>query len=254
MVIDSQVLVGASLFGHTQVVETLLHRMDRLGIDRAVACPMKPRGYDFAVANDGVAQLVRRYPERFIGFARIDPWQEVAALGDLERAITDLGLRGLMLHPWEEVFAVNSHHVDRFLTCAADRDLPVLIEGGHPRVSEASQIADLAGRFPRVSLIITHGAQLNISGRGLFDAARLFDAHPNVILETSAVYRQDFLEQMARSIGPKRMVFGSGTPLFDQETELARVQHLNLAPDDKAHVLGGTMMNLLHIGSGAPSA
>ena len=102
MVIDSQVFVGTSLFGHTQVAEILLQRMDRLDIDRAVICPIKPRHYDLAESNDAVADLVQRYPERFIGFARVDPWQEDQALGELQRARAELGLRGLLLHPLEE--------------------------------------------------------------------------------------------------------------------------------------------------------
>ncbi len=245
MVIDSQVFVGTSLFGHTQVAEILLQRMDRLDIDRAVICPIKPRHYDLAESNDAVADLVQRYPERFIGFARVDPWQEDQALGELQRARAELGLRGLLLHPLEEAFPITSHLVDSLLVYARDYNLPVMIEGGHPRVSEASQIAELARRFPQVTMIVTHAGQLNISGRGLFDAARLFTAHPNAILETSAVYRQDFLESMAAAIGCGRLVFGSGSPLFDQEIELARVQHLSLSPPDLTRVLGDNMAALL---------
>src|SRR5204863_196316 len=84
-----------------------------------------------------------------------------------------LGLRGVMLHPWEELCAINSAPLDPLLTYAAEHALPLLIEGGHPRVSEASQIGELARRFPEVTMIVTHAGQSNISGRGLFDAARL---------------------------------------------------------------------------------
>ena len=78
-----------------------------------------------------------------------------------------------------EAFPITSHLVDSLLVYARDYNLPVMIEGGHPRVSEASQIAELARRFPQVTMIVAHAGQLNISGRGLFDAARLFTAHPN---------------------------------------------------------------------------
>jgi uncharacterized protein len=112
-------------------------------------------------------------------------------------------------------------------------------------VSEASQIGELARRFPEVTMIVTHAGQLNISGRGLVDAARLFESHANVLLETSAVYRQDFLERMVSALGAQRMVFGSGSPLFDQETEMARVQHLHVSDADRSLILGGTLAALL---------
>jgi uncharacterized protein len=156
-----------------------------------------------------------------------------------------LGLRGVMLHPWEELCAINSAPLDPLLTYATEHALPLLIEGGHSRVSEASQIGELARRFPEAMMIVTHAGQLNISGRGLFDAARLFEPHANVLLETSAVYRQDFVGRMVSTLGAQRMVVGSGSPRFDQETEMARVQHVHVSDVDTSLILGGTRAALL---------
>ncbi|MDB5076275.1 MAG: uncharacterized protein JWO42_2454 [Chloroflexi bacterium] len=241
MIIDAHVYLGQSLFGYRQDAETLLRRMDQHGIDRAFLCPVKPIGYDLAASNTAVAAAVREHPDRFLGLARVDPWLGEAALAELRRAVETLGLRGLMLHPWEEVIAVNSPLVDPLVAYAAEHALPVLVAGGHPRVSHASQIGDLAGRFPQATMIVTHAAQLNISGRALFDSTLLFTGHGNLLLETSGVYRQDFLMSMVNRIGAHRLVFGSGSPLYDQSFELARARNLPLTSEQMALIMGGSL-------------
>jgi hypothetical protein len=75
MIIDSQVYVGTSLFDYGQEAIVLLQRMDRLGIDRAVVCPVKPRHYDLVASNTDVARLLQQFPDRFFALARVDPWQ-----------------------------------------------------------------------------------------------------------------------------------------------------------------------------------
>jgi uncharacterized protein len=51
------------------------------------------------LANDELADLVRRYPNRFVGFAATLPMSDVdAALRELERALTELGALGAQLY------------------------------------------------------------------------------------------------------------------------------------------------------------
>src|SRR3984957_21009713 len=51
------------------------------------------------VTNDFVAGCVNAHPDVFLGFASVDPLQGDAAVAELERAVRELGLRGLKLHP-----------------------------------------------------------------------------------------------------------------------------------------------------------
>ena len=51
------------------------------------------------IANDEMAELVARYPERFFGAAACLPMNDVdVAIGELDRAIEQLGLRGVQLY------------------------------------------------------------------------------------------------------------------------------------------------------------
>src|SRR5215472_16803566 len=54
--------------------------------------------------NVTVAEIVRRYPQQFIGFASVDPYKGKAAIKEAERAVKDLGLSGMKFHPGVQAF------------------------------------------------------------------------------------------------------------------------------------------------------
>lgn len=247
MILDAEVYLGPNLFGPSYDRGTLIAALDAAGVARAVVCPARPPEYHLGPANDFVADAARRHPRRLIGFARVDPHQGTAALAELRRGVEQLGLRGLLLHPWEELFAVNDRSIDPLLAYARERRIPVQVAGGFPIVSHAAQIGDLARRFPEVSILATHGGQINISGRGLYEAGEMLRTCPNVYLQTSGVYREDWMEDMARALGAARVVFGSGAPYYDLGFELERVHRLHLPASDRDAIAGTNLARLLNL-------
>lgn len=242
---DSQVRFGESLFGYRLDRQTLLNQMDRLDIRRAVLCPVRPPAYHFAPANEAVAQAVAADPDRFVGFARIDPWQGEQARAELMRATRDLRLRGLFLDPWEDHFAISHPMVHPLIEQAEALHLPVMLAGGYPVVSHPSQIRAMAERFPNVTFITTHAGQLNISGLLLGEAADMMRACPNVVAQTSGVYREDFIEECVAEFGPSRVLFGSGAPIFDQAFETLRIHMAHLSDEVKREIGAETLARIL---------
>ena len=59
------------------------------------------------LTNDEVADVVKKYPRQFVGFACVDPWKGSRAVEDMERAITELGLIGAKFHPGIQAFYPN---------------------------------------------------------------------------------------------------------------------------------------------------
>ena len=107
-----------------------------------------------------------------------------------------------------------------------------MLAGGYPGFSHPSQIGDLARQFPDLTIIATHGGQLNISGLLLADAGRMLRKNPNVIMETSGIYREDFIEDTVKELGAGRVLFGSNSPYMDQGFEAQRIRRAHL--DDAA--------------------
>jgi uncharacterized protein len=248
--IDAFTFVGESLFGYTQSAPELLARLDAADVERAIVCPVRPRGYHLGPANDLVAAAVAREP-RLVGLARVDPNLGDDALVELERAL-HLGLRGLFLHPWEENFRINAPYLDPLMQTCAARQVPVVIATGYPWVSEAAQVGDLARRFPNVTILMTHGGQINISGLGQADALEVLRRHANVCIETSGVYRQDFLEDVARDIGPQRVLFGSCSPRMDIRLEIERVRWAKLPEQARTLMLEENARRVFKLGASAP--
>jgi uncharacterized protein len=249
--VDAFSFLGESLFGYSQSADQLLARLDSAHIQLAVVCPAKPPGYHLEAANDFVAEVCQRHT-RFAGLARVDPHQGDRALRELDRALGELGLGGLFLHPWEETFRINSREVDPLVTKCAAHDVPVLIATGYPWVSEAAQVGDVARRYPDVSFVMTHGGQINISGLGQMDAFEVLRRNPNVFMETSGVYRQDFILDVVNEIGPERVLFGSNSPRMDARLEVERVHRADVGEDARQLMLEGNARRIFRLDSSAP--
>jgi predicted TIM-barrel fold metal-dependent hydrolase len=96
-----------------------LAAMDAAGIDLQVISHTTPGVQHLAAddalplardANDRLARAVRAHPDRFAGFATLPTAAPEAAADELERSVSELGLKGAM---------INGHTAGRFLDDAA---------------------------------------------------------------------------------------------------------------------------------------
>ncbi len=218
----------------------LVAALAQAGIERAIVCAPRARGHGYDVANGRVAALVRAHPERLVGFARVDPLAPDAV------SVLD-GAPGVFLHPWEDAFRIN----DRAVDAVVDGERPVIVATGHPFVAEVLQVAELARRHPETTFVATNGGQINISGLGQDDAFHALELCPNLAVQTSGVYREDFLEGVVERFGAERLLYASAFPRFDPRLELLCVQWARKFGDEaRAAILGGNARRLLLGGTG----
>lgn len=250
MIVDAFTQVGKSIHGYEQTPEKLLSSMERYGIEYSIVCPVQPFSYHIEPENDYVAELTKKNKERFIGFCRVDPRQGVKAVLEVERGIKDLKLNGVFLHPWEEGYRINDTFVIPVIERSSDLGVPVIIATGYPWVSHALQVADIAQKVPESKIVMTHGGQINISGLAQSDAALAMRSNKNLYMETSGVYRQDFIEEAIEEFGPERILFGSNSPKMHQGFELDRAISATKNNSGKSKVLGGSVRKLLNLKGG----
>ncbi len=233
MIIDFHTYVGTSMLGESSTVEELLENMEKNDVTTSVVCPVKTIDPYFEKQNQYIADLQKKYEGTIIGFCRIDPNLGKDSEKILRESVSDLGLQGLVLHPWEETFAINDKRVFPFMEVCRELKLPVLIETGYPWLSHCFQVANLAEKYPDVKIIMSHGGQFDSSGYALTDVDYVMDRHPNLYIETSGDFSDEGIENIPIRLGHDRLLFGSHFPWLNTELEIYRIERANLPQEAK---------------------
>lgn len=193
----------------------------------------------YRTPNDRVLQWAREAGGRLFPFCRLDPADEPVV--EAQRCLA-LGARGIKLHPRAQSFGFGNAAAQAIFEVARDAGVPILIHAGRGMPSMAP-LADLALRYPEVSLVLAHAA---IADQGMF-ATRLGD-HPNVFYDTSCFSGLDVVELFAR-VPAERIVFGSdppyGRPIGGMFQTLRVAAYAGLDASERALVAGGTISAVL---------
>jgi predicted TIM-barrel fold metal-dependent hydrolase len=80
--------------------------------------------------NETVAEIVRRFPNQFVGFASVDPHKGERAIHEIERAVKELGLVGAKFHPGIQQFYPNDPQFAPLFTKIAELGIPALFHTG----------------------------------------------------------------------------------------------------------------------------
>ncbi len=122
------------------------------------------------IPNEYVMDLVKRFPESFIGgFASVDPWKGKAALHEIERAVKDLGMMGVKFHPPVQQFFTNDRRFYPIYELCSDLGVPVQFHTGttgvginmkesrvHLKYGQPLHLDDVAADFPNLTIIACH--------------------------------------------------------------------------------------------------
>lgn len=124
----------------SDIGEGRIRDMDAAGIDMQVISLSFPGVERFEaeggthiskIVNDELSEIVRQYPKRFAAYATLAPQDPPAAAAELERAVTQLGLKGAMItgHIRGEYLDEKKYWV--ILEMAEKLDVPLYI---HPAI------------------------------------------------------------------------------------------------------------------------
>jgi predicted TIM-barrel fold metal-dependent hydrolase len=113
-------------------LELQLSDMDEAGIDVAVlscllgwSAPLE----ECRFINDDLAAVQKEHPGRFVGLAQAPVLAGEAALAELRRAVTELGLRGVTITSQVNGVSLDSPRLDNFYATVCALDVPVFV---HP--------------------------------------------------------------------------------------------------------------------------
>lgn len=170
--------------------ELRLAEMNEAGIDLQVISHSAPSAQrldaESAVriargANDRLRQAIQRHPDRFAGFATLPTPDPKAAADELERAVTQLGFKGAMVHGLTNGVFFDDRRFWPIMERAQALDVPIYL---HPAVPHKAVIdayyKDYVDRFPQITNAAwgftvetaTQGVRMVLSG--------VFDAYPRL--------------------------------------------------------------------------
>lgn len=251
MIIDAHVHGPGVGSINVLTAEDMLRKMDENGIDVIVTHPILwgapgvPSWESYVNANKIVADAAKRYPKRIVGFVRVNPHYKEKAADYLEKAIRQMGMSGLKLHPRNEVYPVNSEALVHPLMGRAKKlKIPVLTHSGDDDFCTPLLVGQLAESFPEVTIIMGHMGS-NRASEAIYFAKKL----DNIVLETSFDRPLSVLRTAIDTIGVERVIFGSdmgGTALpHSPKLEIMRFDYLSLKADEKEMIMGRNIARIL---------
>ncbi|HKX30661.1 MAG TPA: amidohydrolase family protein [Blastocatellia bacterium] len=211
------------------------------------------------VGNDYVAEVVRKYPDQFLGFASVDPWKGALAVRELERAVKELGLRGLKLHPTTQAFFPNDQRFYPLWEKCAELQVPLLSHTGQTGVGAGTpggaglklkyahplHLDDVAADFPDLTIIMAHPA---VPWQEEQLAIAMHKANVYIDLSGwSPKYFRPVLVQYANSLLQDKVLFGSDYPVLQPERWLKDFEALELKEEVRRKILLENAKKLLKL-------
>ena len=247
-VIDLHCHVGSvGHYGFYAHPDRYVRVLDDAGIDRAcINCIWYG---DARHANDLVASFMADYPERFIGVAFVTPHYPEEAIGELERAFDELGMKFLKIYA---TYLGRPHDDPAYFPIfewCNDRGIAVLHHASYPFDGESVTVPlryeALSKRFPRVKWVLAHsgsGGSLPRQ-RGAVEAARTI---ANVYLETaSSGGEPGDLEAVVEAVGADRVLYGSDMTMHDPRQQVGKIVTADISEEAKRKILGLNAIKLL---------
>jgi predicted TIM-barrel fold metal-dependent hydrolase len=183
--------------------------------------------------NDAVATFVADAPTRRIGFLSIHPEVD-GTLDELERARTDLGLKGIKLGPNYQVFDPLGDAALRVYALAERHGLPIVFHQGASPVQDAPLryahpllMDEIAIRFPELHVVLAH-----MGHPWQRETIVTIRKHPHLYADVSALFYRpwSFYEglRLATEWGVlDKLLFGSDFPIATPAETAAGLRAVN---------------------------
>lgn len=217
--------------------------MDKAGVDTLMlAAWCRPEGW--VIDNDQIAEFTHAFPDRFVGVATVDLGKPMAAVRELERAVTELGCKALRVVPWLWKLPPDDRLYYPLYVKCIELDIPFCTQVGHTgplMPSETGRPVPYLDRvaldFPELRIVAGH-----IGHPWTDEMIGVAWKHDNVFIDTSAYLPRYYPPQLLhfmRSYGQDKVLFGSNFPQLSLSRCMEQVKGLDLPAEVEAKFLRG---------------
>lgn len=209
--------------------DELFAEWDVCGLTQAALLPLDvtTAAGGWVVNNDQVEALCKLHPDKFYGFASVDP-HRADALEVLERAFFQQGLRGLKLNPAKQRFDPSDERMEPIYALCERENKPIIFHAGlswepnaPSRYAHPLAFEEVAIRHPGLRICLAHFAWPWVR-----EMVMLMIKYPNVYTDTALLYvdspEEQMMELFTKDMGPmwfercfpRQVMFGSNGPRF----------------------------------------
>ncbi|MCX5714917.1 MAG: amidohydrolase family protein [Candidatus Omnitrophica bacterium] len=274
-------------------IEAQVKMMADAGIDKAVLsyptsdAHLKLGGQKEVarVYNDNVAQILRRYPDKFIGAAVLPVGVPQAMLSELKRVSEELGFQAISLATSYDGVYLDDKMFFPVYEQALEKNIPVFVHSqivnpiGYERVKdplltpvieyvfdttisigkllmsgvleEFSKIKFIFAYFGGVTPFLSHRFDTTYQMLRSINFVKDLKSNPTdylkrIYVDTSGDKTKANLESALELFGPEHILWGSDWPAKkDIQGSIASVRSLSISKKDKENILGGNLEKLL---------
>lgn len=212
-------------------LEATVAELDRLNIDRVCAFHFVSVG-DEQVGNDITIEAVRRYPDRFVGFAFVNPHRDAdEILAELERC-REAGLRGVKLAATYQGYPLDGPHIELAVRWAHEHRQIILNHAwGAPAFVER--------------MVQTYPDALILTGHTTLEYSDIMQRHNNLYVCSCPLIDPGACEKVVAKIGAGRFMFGSDLLDLSIGWGLGPILFARISEAEKRMILGENLQRLL---------
>ncbi|RDW18898.1 amidohydrolase family protein [Oceanobacillus chungangensis] len=270
--------------------ETRLKDMENEGIDIQVLSPIPvtfsywsdpEQGLELAkFQNDFIASIVKEHPTKFIGLATVPLQDADLAIQEMDRAINELGLRGIQIGSNVNGKNLDDDALDSFFKAANDKNVPLFVHPWEtmgrermPRhnfmymVGMPSETALAAGsiimsgmldKYPNLKICFAHGGgslpyllPRMDKGWNVWPQIRKTEKAPShyakLLYYDTLVYDENNLQFMIDRFGADQIIAGSDYPFLLREAPSGKVvdKLTTLSDEEKGRIHGLNALRFL---------
>jgi predicted TIM-barrel fold metal-dependent hydrolase len=225
--------------------------MDKCRVDKIIATSLQAtysgNEKEIIEGNREVSKYMKDYPHRILGACVVHPKFGKRALKELEFCIKELGMVKLGeicpgQHQGPLKYKGDSPTLYPLIEKCTELKIPFHLHSGND-YSNPFTIENLVKRFPEATFIMSHFGGIRFWKEGIEVASR----YKNIYVDTSGLpfIVIGILEEAIKKVGVDRLIFGSDFVIDDPGSCIVRIEHTDLAAEEKEKIFSGNILKLI---------
>ena len=205
--------------------QDMVDLVDEWGIEKAILHPLSTKsfyGFD-KMSNEMVIDFAEKYPDKFAVCVELDP-RDRASLGKLEGYTRNHDVKSVNMNPnFFGGFFYNDKELLPYYEKIQELGLPIMMHTGptlatcRVKYNNPEVVDDVAMTFPDLPIVIEHmghpwsdvAYSIAMKNNNVYIG---LSGTFNYMVKSNSFYASVEFEKMLKTVGPKKMIFGTDTP------------------------------------------